>query len=252
MSEATETEIKCIQESFEHFPQDVLQAMCEGQAHPRIPRRDWVEQYYLPVDQQDLLDEVVDTLNRQNISFGNGEEQAALAKVGAAQELRLLQKRKLGLYQITIKGEGTWGGYSCQQLETPEIASSAVRPLIENYRSRATGKVIKLWHDIVETIDGFDRIVEQDILTSHQNLIINETEVPLANPAEAVQLILQWKAEGKFPRYFGIDVTGRPELKNRRMAFTTMEQLPVFVQDIMHNRSAQDRKILETIIEANS
>lgn len=246
-----ETEIKCLQKNYENFPPDVLQAMCEGQSHERLPRRGWLTQSYLPIDQQSLFDEVVDILNRNNIPFGTSEQQQHIAQLGKAKELRILEKPNYQIYLITIKLDASFGGYSLQQLETPEEYSAQVKDLLPQWKSKVIGKLKKFWFDIVDTIDGKECIIEQDILPELNHLIVNELEIEQENQTSEVNELLRLKKENLLPPYFEKDVTHLPEMKSRALAFSTFKTLPLEIQSWLSSRSSKDLSLTKRILQAH-
>ena len=223
-----EPEAKALQWTWEDFPPDILQAMLDKSEHPQIYRHGRVDQIYLDTQKQEIFDRVLEALYRKGFRFD--EDQLALANPQLARELRLLSKPDLRKKQLTIKGHPTSGGISCPQLETPDDKDSTrlVQEIIDEEDLMnpkiIRGTVGKVWHDIRAKVGDEERVVEHDILTSHSDLMVVETEVNVVDERDAVAEIEKMIAEKRLPPWFQTDVTSRRDIKNSAASYRVLDK----------------------------
>lgn len=247
-----ESEVKCLQLSWEDFPPDVLQAMIDKKEHPKIYRHGRVDQIYLDTARQEVFDRVIAALNKRNLAFGSNADQEKLGNPKSARELRIMLKPDRGVAQITIKGHPTFKGISCPQLETAPDDTHEVEEIIRSEHliddpKLVRGRIEKVWHDIQTDIDGKIQIVEHDILTSHDDLLVVETEVELAKEEDAVAEIERMITKKKLPPWFQKEVTSRPDLKNANIA---VRGIPQDIQVLLKKIDPRQRALTRAIAKA--
>ncbi len=247
--EAHEPEIKALHFDPNLLPKEMLEAMLENRDSDYFDRRGPVHQLYLDTSKQHIFDEVIAGLNALDVPFGTSEEQGALGNTEAARELRLMIKPNQGISQLTIKGQPTHGGISCDQLETPEDYSEQVDIVVDKFglRDYIRGRVDKVWHDLLFDIDGEQIKVEHDILASHNGLMLVEVEPEGDDEAEKIRTLNAWLQAGKLPAIFEQIVHGRKDLKSFHLA---LHGLPLDIAKQVDAIPADQKRVVQKIMEA--
>ena len=254
--ELSETEVKYLIADLTKIPQEILTALRDGQEHPLLLRRGFVQQEYLAVTDENLR-ELFAEMRAAQIPFGSAQAQAEFLQPGIAREIRWMSKslkingKVVEIIQAAVKGSGS---ISVPQIENPESLTAKQTQLMveifQRLRSKVQARILKAYFEVALP-QG--RSVEVDIFLNVKEggaapIFINgEVEFHGNSKPEAIQEAIAWQSvASNVPPYFARELTQSSDVKSRDIAFRGP---PLWVTEELRLHVAGNEQWTRSIVE---
>lgn len=238
--EEHKTELKYLIPDLSKIPQDIIQALKEGEEHEQILKRGFVVQDYLAVTRKNILN-IYRSILSADIPFGSKDQIEQFLMPGKAQEIRLIRKciKENGVmnevFQIAIQGQG---GISNAKMETPKILNEDqlknMKQIFDTFSPEVNDRVCKLYFEVplrdrennlLMDSKGDFRTIEVDIFLKNREgslipfFIDGEVKFHEKKRKQALSCATEYRLRSAtHPCYLGIDVTDRQGLRSRNVA----------------------------------